>query len=34
MQNADGEEEEMRKVWCCKWAGWCPFKFDETLRAH
>jgi hypothetical protein len=21
MQNADGEEEEMRKVRCCKWAG-------------
>ncbi len=40
MKNADGEEEEMRKVWCCKWAGWCPFYSmkhfeltrDEELR--
>jgi hypothetical protein len=30
----------MRKVWCCKWAGWCPFNSmkhfeltrDEELR--
>jgi hypothetical protein len=33
MQNADGEKEEMRKVWCCKWAGWCPFNSMKQVKS-
>jgi hypothetical protein len=33
MQNADGEEQEMRKVWCCKWAGWCFLSSMKQVKS-